>query len=576
MELAGIIRRFNESVGGVNSDTEGYHETITRAFLHGVRLFLREADSNEPLHELVNELLMSPMGRRDWPLRFYSRERLFSVEARRRFVQPDVAALAVSRLACASSGTGRFSYLCVALAAASPQALMAAPAHHPARRNTPMRGSRRCTIVMPIGTPRRPVSSGIGTARLQPADRLPHVDEASQRRREAHLTEYLRQLNAIPAAQLSPSEQVNAAIFRTVLENALIEARARTWEMPFNSDSSFWTYLDSDSFDSAAEYRRYIARMRDIPRYFDEQTVNMRAGLARGFSVPRATLGGRDASIAAFADDAVEQNPFYKAFEQMPSTIPAAEQERLRAEARAAIEQSVCPAYRKLLGFIRDEYMPKARTTIAARDLPDGDAFYRAQIREYTTTDMSPEEIHQLGLKEVARIDARNAQDDGREPASRARSRTSCKFLKTDPQFYAKTPDELMGVSAYVLERVDGKVGKVIGTVAAAPLRPCPGRRTRSRLSTRRVAAASVRPRLHDEHLRFADAAALQHPGADASRMRARPQPADRRSSRSRRRCRRSAKTSISRAPARAGASTANGSATRWASTARLTSGSAS
>jgi hypothetical protein len=92
-ELGGIIRRFNESVGGVNSDTEGYHETITRAFLHGVRLFLSEADTSEPLHELINGLLMSPMGRRDWPLRFYSRELLFSVEARRHFVEPDVAAL---------------------------------------------------------------------------------------------------------------------------------------------------------------------------------------------------------------------------------------------------------------------------------------------------------------------------------------------------------------------------------------------------------------------------------------------------------------------------------------------------
>lgn len=92
-ELPGIIRRFNESVGGVNSDTEGYHETITRAFLHGVRLFLEEADAAKPLHELVNELLVSPMGRRDWPLGFYSRERLFSVEARLSHVPPDRSAL---------------------------------------------------------------------------------------------------------------------------------------------------------------------------------------------------------------------------------------------------------------------------------------------------------------------------------------------------------------------------------------------------------------------------------------------------------------------------------------------------
>ena len=92
-ELPGLIRRFNESVGGVNNDSEGYHETITRAYLHGVRLFLAEADTDEPLHELVNQLLLSPIGRRDWPLRFWSRDRLMSVAARRGAVEPDLAAL---------------------------------------------------------------------------------------------------------------------------------------------------------------------------------------------------------------------------------------------------------------------------------------------------------------------------------------------------------------------------------------------------------------------------------------------------------------------------------------------------
>ena len=92
-ELPGLIRRFNESVGGVNTDTEGYHETITRAYLRGIRLFLEEADPDEPLHELVNQLLLSPMGRRDWPLRFWSKERLMSIEARRHYVEPDRAAM---------------------------------------------------------------------------------------------------------------------------------------------------------------------------------------------------------------------------------------------------------------------------------------------------------------------------------------------------------------------------------------------------------------------------------------------------------------------------------------------------
>lgn len=91
--LAGLIRRFNESVGGVNDDTQGYHDTITCVFLHGVRLFLSEADTGAPLHQLVNTLLLSPAGKREWPLRFYSHERLMSVDARRGFVDPDLRAL---------------------------------------------------------------------------------------------------------------------------------------------------------------------------------------------------------------------------------------------------------------------------------------------------------------------------------------------------------------------------------------------------------------------------------------------------------------------------------------------------
>ncbi len=108
-ELGGLIRRFNESVGGVNSDSEGYHETITRLFLHGVRLFLAEADAGEPLRALVNQLLLSPMGRRDWPLRFYSPGLLFSVEARRSFVAPDLAPLPNlnSRNACPATSPSR-------------------------------------------------------------------------------------------------------------------------------------------------------------------------------------------------------------------------------------------------------------------------------------------------------------------------------------------------------------------------------------------------------------------------------------------------------------------------------------
>ena len=297
----------------------------------------------------------------------------------------------------------------------------------------------------------------------KPTDHLPKIDAATQQRRAAHLQELLTQLNAIPEAQLSAEEKVNAAVFRTVLENAISELRFRLWEMPFNSDSNFWTYLnESGPLEDAAEYRRYIGRMRDLPRYFDDEMVNMRAGLARGFSVPRATLEGRDASISAFLADDVSKSPFHKAFDTMPATIPAAEQQALRAEGEAAIRDAVQPAYRKLLGFYRTEYLPKTRTTVGAHDLPDGDAFYRAQIREYTTTDLGPEEIHQLGLKQVAQIEAEMRQTMA-ETGFKGSFEDFLKFLKTDPQFIAKTPDELMGVSSYVAKRTDNVIGKYFG-----------------------------------------------------------------------------------------------------------------
>jgi uncharacterized protein (DUF885 family) len=296
----------------------------------------------------------------------------------------------------------------------------------------------------------------------KPLGYLPKVDAASQLRRAEHLRMLLERLNKLPPDRLSPEERVNAAVFRTILESGIADARFREWEMPFNSDSSFWTYLDErNPLDDAVAYRRYIARMRDIPRYFDEHIVNMRAGLARGLTVPRATLQGRDASVEAFIAD-VDKSAFYKPFASMPSSISAADQQALRTEGAAAIRETVLPSYRKLLAFLKNEYFPKARKGISARDLPDGDRYYRSNIREYTTLDLGPEEIHQIGLKEVSRIDALMRQQM-RESGFKGTFEEFLVFLKTDPQFYAKTPDELLGVSSYVAKRVDGKLGETFG-----------------------------------------------------------------------------------------------------------------
>lgn len=298
--------------------------------------------------------------------------------------------------------------------------------------------------------------------------RLPSVDAASQAARLKVWEGVLAELDAIDPAALSADNRVNLAVYRPQVENLAAEVRFRLYEMPFNSDSSFWSnlgFMTRRPMRTAADYQAYIDRLADVPRYFDQQITNMRAGLDRGFTVPRAVLDGRDVSIAAVADlDDPEQSAFYEPLRKLPANIPADQQTRLRAAARAAIGERMIPAYRTLLGFFRDEYLPRARTTLGASAMPDGEAFYRQQIREYTTLELSPDEIHRIGLDEVARI---QAQMDAiiKEVGFQGSFAEFLRFLRTDPQFYARTPQELLNHAAWIAKRIDGEVGKFIGTL---------------------------------------------------------------------------------------------------------------
>ena len=303
---------------------------------------------------------------------------------------------------------------------------------------------------------------GFGPGAL--ADHLPKVDAASQQARLAYWTKVLAELDKIPTAQLSPEERINAAVFRTSIEGLADEARFRTYETPFNTDTFFWANLaPRQGFQNAEEYRRYLGRLRDIPRYFDEHIANMRAGLKRGFSIPKVTLTGRDKTIEPYLK-ADETNPLYAPLAAMPSNIPADEQARLKAEASALIRDRAVPAYAKLLAMIRTEYMTKARSTTGASELPNGRAYYQAMVKGFTTLDLTPKQIHEIGLKEVARIRA-EMETTMRKAGFKGSLAEFMTFLRTDPQFYAKTPRELLSYSAYVSKKADGKMGETIGTL---------------------------------------------------------------------------------------------------------------
>ncbi|HTN40708.1 MAG TPA: DUF885 family protein, partial [Asticcacaulis sp.] len=211
------------------------------------------------------------------------------------------------------------------------------------------------------------------------------------------------------------------------------------------------------------DYRNYIAQLGDMPRYFKDNTDNMRAGLKRGFTLPRISLEGRDATITSILDaKAVEDNAYYAPFKAMPATIPAEKQAELKKLAADVINTKVIPAHKTLLKFMRDEYMPGATKSIAAYDLPDGKAFYQSQVREYATIDMTPEQIHQIGLEEVAKIKAEmlavKAQVGfkGDLPAFN-------NFLRTDPQFYVTTPQALLDRAAWTAKEFDGKAAQYFG-----------------------------------------------------------------------------------------------------------------
>jgi len=293
-------------------------------------------------------------------------------------------------------------------------------------------------------------------------DRFPRVDAGSQQARLAYWTRTLATLDTIPVDQLSPEEKINAQIFRTSVRALASDVQYRTYEAPFNSDTFFWTdFTPRQGFATAAASRSYLSRLRDVPRYFDEQIANMRAGLARGYTVPRVSVIGRDRTIEPYIKDDAS-NPLYAPFTQFPAGVTQADQDALRAEAATVIRDIVAPAYTRLLTMIRDEYLVKARTTLAARALPDGEAFYQAQIEKHTTLTLTPQQIHDIGLKEVARIEAemRATKDRANFNGTMAEFFT---FLRTDPQFYAKTPRELLSYSAYVAKKADDKLAETIG-----------------------------------------------------------------------------------------------------------------
>ena len=301
------------------------------------------------------------------------------------------------------------------------------------------------------------------------ADHLPRVDPAAQQVRLKYWEDLLSKLDTIPREQLSPQERINYDVYRPQIQVLIANQRFRDFEMPANSDTAFWTdlgYTARRPFRTLQDYKNWLAQLHDVPRYFHEQMDEMRAGLKRGFTPPRVTMEGRDSSITAVTDATAEASLFYTPFKDMPG-ISAADQAALRTEAVTTIRDVVQPVYVELLKFMRTEYVPGCRTTLAAKDLPDGANYYRAKIREFTTLDMDPADIHSLGEAEVARLHGemltvmKETGFKGDFPAFQ-------QFLRSDPRFYAKSADELLMRGSWIAKKFDAKAPLFFGYLPRA------------------------------------------------------------------------------------------------------------
>jgi uncharacterized protein (DUF885 family) len=309
--------------------------------------------------------------------------------------------------------------------------------------------------------------------------RLPDVTQQAQEARLRYWQQVLGELSRIDRASLTPDRRLDYDVFRYQIETLAASQRFRDWEKPLNSDSSFWSdlaYTARRPLRTEEEYRNYIAMLRDMPRYFLEQTANMRAGLARGFTPPRITLEGRDAGLAAVAQAASpEETVWYEPFRNMAGAVPAARHAELRAQAVEAIRNAVIPAHAETLRFMRTEYIPGARTELAATTLPDGEAYYRSKIREFTTLDLTAEQVHAIGLEQVAMIRAQ-MQEVMREVGFQGDLSAFLTFLRTDPRFYATTPEQLLREGAWIAKQFDGVADRWFGRQPRArfAIRPVP------------------------------------------------------------------------------------------------------
>ncbi|MGI4885563.1 MAG: DUF885 domain-containing protein [Janthinobacterium lividum] len=283
-------------------------------------------------------------------------------------------------------------------------------------------------------------------------------------------------LRAVDQKALSFDDRVNLELLNHEVLDELAQYRYKAYLNPILSESGFHTDLVGQAnatLTSKKDAEQYLRLLQDVPRYVAEHLQLMRTGLALGIGQPKAILVGYEATYTQHLVANAEQSVFWQPFAKKPAAIGDADWRAYQAAARASIMQDVVGSYRQIKTFFEQEYLPKTRRTLGASNFPDGKAFYEDRVRHYTSTNLTAEEVYQLGLTEVDRINAA-MESVVRQAGFKGSKQEFIAFLRTDPRFYPKTADELLKDAAYIAKKSEGQLPALFGKLPRQPFTVAP------------------------------------------------------------------------------------------------------
>ena len=309
-------------------------------------------------------------------------------------------------------------------------------------------------------------------------DRWPDVSAAALEKKHAGDVAVLETLRSIPTAQLSSEDQLNQELFRRLYQGA---DDAYAWGqqyLPITQRSGVQTSAETAEliqFATVQDYQNWIARLEGLDAYVDQTIALMREGMRRGLVQPKVIMQRVPDQISKQIVADPTASAFYKPFRSMPATIPPAEQARLRAESRSAIEQTVVPAFRRLQDFFTKEYLPASRDSVGVWDVPGGEAWYQNRVGWFTTTNLTADEIHEIGLKEVARIRG-EMERIIQQVGFKGTFPEFLHFMRTDPRFRYTDPQRLLDAYRAMAKRIDPLLPQYFGKLPRMPygVRPIP------------------------------------------------------------------------------------------------------